>query len=147
MIYFFNEDSSYNLKDKLKIKRWIESVCLEYGKRKVDINFVLCSDTYLLNINQTYLNHDYYTDIITFDQSEKPKHLKSDIFISIERVKDNAKKNKIPFLSELHRVIIHGVLHMLGFKDKTSKERMDMRAKEDECLEKLKYKTLFLFEE
>jgi probable rRNA maturation factor len=146
MIYFFQEDLTYHLKDKLKVKRWIEAICLDFNKKKVDINFVFCSDAYLLKVNQDFLNHDYYTDIITFDQSDKPRHLKGDIFVSIERVKENAKKNKIPFISELHRVLIHGVLHILGYKDKTSKEKQEMREKEDECLEKLKYKTLFLFE-
>ena len=103
-----------------------------------NINYIFCSDDYLLTINQEHLNHDYYTDIITFDLSEKENNIESDIFISIDRVKENAKNNHVKFHIELYRVLIHGVLHLLGFNDKNEEEKLIMREKEDACLSLLK---------
>ncbi|MDX1903199.1 MAG: rRNA maturation RNase YbeY [Thermonemataceae bacterium] len=98
------------------------------------MNFIFCDDAYLLQINQEYLNHDTYTDIITFDNAEKKGVLESDIFISVERVKENAQNLQIDFEQELRRVLIHGVLHLLGYKDKNKTQEQEMRAKEDEAL-------------
>lgn len=95
------------------------------------INFIFCSDIYLLQINQQYLNHDNYTDIITFDNSELQLEISGDIFISIERVYENSKKFSGSFLSELYRVMIHGILHLIGYKDKSNKDKDAMRRKED----------------
>jgi rRNA maturation RNase YbeY len=101
-----------------------------------DISYIFCSDDQLLDINKEFLNHDYYTDVITFDYSET-ENVSGDIFISIDRIRDNAKILELSYLDELHRVIIHGVLHLLGFKDKTKEESKNMRRLEDECLSEL----------
>ncbi len=100
----------------------------------MNINIVFCSDSYLLDINQNYLDHDTFTDIVTFDNSETPGLLESDIFISVDRVRENAKKLGFAFHQELRRVMAHGLLHLLGFKDKTGTDQALMREKENECL-------------
>ena len=133
-IQFFQENIEFKLKNSLKLKKWIKSI-VEIEKQKIiDLNFIFCNDEYLYQINVEYLNHDTYTDIITFDNSEEQGKIESDIFISIERVKENADKLKITFEQELHRVMIHGVLHLLGYKDKTKTDKQTMRTKEDEAL-------------
>lgn len=134
-IKFIEEDVEIGfLKRKGDIKSWIERVILDHKAKPVEINYIFCSDEYLLKVNKEYLNHDYYTDIITFDNSELEGEIESDIFISLDRVKENAENLKEPFLKELHRVIIHGILHLLGYKDKTKKDQEVMRKKEDEYL-------------
>jgi rRNA maturation RNase YbeY len=95
------------------------------------VNVIFCSDSFLLDLNKHYLNHDTYTDILTFDYSDASTNVSGDIFISIDRVKENAKQFKTTFLQELHRVIIHGFLHLAGYKDKTRPEQQLMRSKED----------------
>jgi rRNA maturation RNase YbeY len=133
-IQFFQENIEFKPKNALKLKKWIKSI-VEIEKQKIiDLNFIFCNDEYLHQINVEYLDHDTYTDIITFDNSEEKGKIESDIFISIERVKENADKLKIAFEQELHRVMIHGVLHLLGYKDKTKADKQAMRAKEDEAL-------------
>ncbi|MDD4739592.1 MAG: rRNA maturation RNase YbeY, partial [Bacteroidales bacterium] len=116
------------LRQKNKLKSWIKSIVEQNGMKVGDISYIFCSDDYLLEINQNYLQHDYYTDIITFDYTAGNK-IAGDLFISIDRVVDNAKELNVSFEEELHRVIIHGVLHLLGFKDKTDKEAKQMRIK------------------
>lgn len=134
-ISFFNEGIDFNLKQKLFLKKWISSVITLEDKKKGDISFIFCNDEYLSKINIQYLNHDTLTDIITFDYSEDNKgKISGDIFISIDRVKENAEKLEVPFVNELHRVIIHGVLHLLGYKDKTKALKALMHQKEDICL-------------
>ena len=118
-ITFFTEDINYTLKNKTIIRKWIENTIVEEGYRLEELNFILCSDEYLLRINQDYLQHDDYTDVITFDNSEKPKTIVSDIFISVERIKENAVNFKSSTANELCRVMIHGTLHLLGYLDKT----------------------------
>lgn len=103
------------------------------GVKAGEINYIFCSDEYLHSLNQTYLDHNTLTDIITFDQSEA-NDIAGDIYISIDRVKDNARHRTIPFSEELHRVMIHGILHLTGLNDKTTKEKQFMREKEDLCL-------------
>jgi probable rRNA maturation factor len=132
MISFFTEDVDYNLKDKLKIKRWIQQTVTSESKKTGDINIIFCSDEYLLEVNKQYLNHDYYTDIITFNYNTDK--VNGDLFISLDRVADNANQNNVPRETELLRVIIHGVLHLLGYNDKTPKEEKIIRAKEDDCI-------------
>lgn len=100
----------------------------------VQANFIFCSDAYLIQINREYLSHDTLTDIITFDNSDSPGLIETDIFISVERVKENASLLNIRHEKELHRVMIHGILHLLGFKDKTPQEKEIMRDKENEAL-------------
>ncbi|WP_293312207.1 rRNA maturation RNase YbeY [Pedobacter sp. UBA5917] len=133
-ISFFNESVSYNLPQKLKIKKWIKASIEKEDYKLQELNFIFCSDEYLLGINQQYLNHDTYTDIITFDNSEEEKQIVSDIFISIERVKENAKIFKTSEFDEVCRIMMHGTLHLLGYKDKGKAAKTLMTQKEDEHL-------------
>lgn len=130
-INFFAEETNYNLKGKTAIRKWITETINNEGYALNELNFIFCSDEYLLRVNQDFLQHDYYTDVITFDNSEELKMILGDIFISIDRVKDNAKQNKVSTHDELCRIIIHGTLHLLGYRDKTKKAKLEMTAKED----------------
>lgn len=130
-INFFIEDTNYTLKGKTAIRKWIEAAIVAEGYTLAELNFIFSSDEYLLRINQDFLQHDYYTDVITFDNSETPKTILGDVFISIDRVKDNAKQNGATILDELCRIMIHGSLHLLGYKDKTKKAKTEMTTKED----------------
>ncbi|TWJ03490.1 rRNA maturation RNase YbeY [Mucilaginibacter frigoritolerans] len=130
-IQFFEEDISYKLKNKTAVRQWINETVLAEGFKLKELNYIFCSDDYLLQINQQYLDHDTYTDIITFDNSEKDKVIVGDIFISIERIRENALKFNITETNELHRVIIHGALHLLGYKDKSTADKQKMTFKED----------------
>lgn len=136
-INFFTEDITYILKYKTIIKKWIEATIIAEGYKLEELNFILCSDEYLLRINQDFLQHDDYTDVITFDNSEELKTIVGDIFISLERIKENANTFKSTTLKELCRVIIHGTLHLLGYKDKTKAAKTLMTEKEDFYLAKL----------
>lgn len=139
MIGFHSQDIPFTIKNKTLLKRWISST-IEKKKRTVgQLNFVFCSDAFLLSMNKQYLQHDTYTDIITFDYSSEDKALpvSGDIYISIDRVKENAVKFTKTFENELHRVIIHGTLHLLGYKDKTKAAKEEMRRQEDGCLKEL----------
>lgn len=127
---FFSEDIDFDLNDPLTTKEWIQKSILNEHLSPGDLNFIFCSDEYLLKINQDYLNHDYYTDIITFDYRDG-NVISGDLFISIDRVRENAKNASLDFLSEIHRVIIHGVLHIMGYNDKTPEEESIIRSKED----------------
>jgi len=133
-IYFFSEDISFSLADEEKSASWILSILKKENKQVRGINYIFCSDTYLLKINKQYLNHNTLTDIITFDNSEIEDEIEADIFISIDRVEENSSNLKKDFNEELHRVIIHGLLHLLGYNDKTDVEKAEMRKKEDACL-------------
>ena len=124
------------LSKKNKIKAWIKSVVEKRGMKVGDISYIFCKDEYLLDINQNYLNHDDFTDIISFDYSDKDK-VAGDLFISVERVMENAQNLNQEFEQELYRVIIHGVLHLLGLKDKTKAQEKEMRKAEEECLKSL----------
>lgn len=117
-----------------KIGAWLFSLIAQYDYDLELLNYIFCTDEYLLNINREYLEHDYYTDIITFDNSEEEGTIESDIFISIDRVNENASGMNVPFDKELLRVLCHGLLHLVGFKDKTEEEAQIMRSKEDECI-------------
>ncbi|MEX0811078.1 MAG: rRNA maturation RNase YbeY [Chitinophagales bacterium] len=133
-IYFHTEDIPFKLQNQAEIKKWINLCIRESEKESGTINYIFCLDAYLLEINKKHLGHDYYTDIITFDNSEKAEIIDADIFVSIERVKENAKNFGVAINMELHRVLIHGVLHLLGWNDKSPKEAQLMREKEDKCL-------------
>lgn len=133
-INFFTEDTNYSLKNKRKLKDWIASAITAEGYTLQELNFILCSDAYLLRMNQDYLQHDTYTDVITFDNSDALKTIVGDIFISVERVQENAKEIKVSTMDELCRVMIHGTLHLLGYKDKTKAAKISMTAKEDHYL-------------
>ena len=130
-ISFFEEDITYQLKHKTALRQWITQTIHAEGYKLKELSCIFCSDSYLLQINRQYLNHDTYTDIITFDNSDREKLVVGDIFISIERIRENAAKVNISEIDELHRVIIHGVLHLLGYKDKTAVTKQKMTQKED----------------
>ncbi|MEJ6981192.1 rRNA maturation RNase YbeY [Pedobacter sp. P351] len=134
-IYFFSEDISFTLKDKTLIRNWIKNTITSEGKKLKELNIIFCSDNYLLEINKQYLNHNTFTDIVTFDNSESSGSISGDVFISIERIRENASKFKVPERDELHRVLIHGTLHLLGYKDKTKVHKTLMTKKEDQYLE------------
>lgn len=133
-VQFFEEDISFDLTDKEKVVQWITRSIDQEHYNLAEINYIFCSDEYLHGINMQYLSHDTYTDIVTFDNSDQPEEIEGDIFISIERVKDNAQQMGISFEDELHRVMIHGVLHLMGYKDKTKEQKLTMRQKEEACL-------------
>jgi len=134
MVYFHKEDTNYRVQGIRVIKSVLSQLIDNQGYTINCVNIIICSDPYLLNINRTYLDHDYYTDIITFDNSEKHGYIDADLFISIDTVKSNAKLFGTTTLQELRRVIIHGVLHLVGFNDKTESQKNEMRLKEDEYL-------------
>ena len=135
-ISFFEEDILFKLKNKAQVRQWINDTIIAEGYKLKELTYIFCSDAYLLQINQQYLDHDTYTDIITFDNSEEEGKITGDIFISIERIRENAQKFKVSEADELHRVIIHGALHLLGYQDKTAASKEKMTQKEDEYLSK-----------
>lgn len=133
---FFNYETDFQLTDEARIQKWI-SACIEsYGFDEGEINYIFCDDEYLLKLNVEFLKHDTLTDIISFDYT-LGKLISGDIYISVERVLENAVKFSQTFENELNRVIIHGVLHYLGFKDKTTADKDVMRQEEETCLSKL----------
>lgn len=151
-ITFHHADIKFALKDKTTLKKFIAQQIISSNKQPGALTFVFCSDEYLLNINRQFLNHDYYTDIITFPMSEDESRLSGEIYISIDRVRENAAKygNKIAgksqpkesenamYSSEIQRVIFHGVLHLLGYKDKTKMQKEQMRKMEDLWMKRFK---------
>lgn len=136
-INFFTESIKFTIRDKTKIRNWLLK-CTSTKKKKIgELNYIFCSDNYLRKINKQYLNHDYFTDIITFPASSKTENLVSgDIFISIDRVKENAKTYSVTQIDELHRVMAHGLLHLCGYRDKSEKEVKKIRKMENEWLRK-----------
>lgn len=133
MISFQNQSISFKLKNKTKLKLWIKTIVDKEKYALGALNYIFCSDDELLEINIKHLNHNTFTDIITFDYTENKK-ISSDIFISIDRVIENSKKFDTTFENELHRVMIHGVLHLCGYKDKTKSDAELMRKKENAAL-------------
>ena len=136
MIAFLSEDITFELKEKLKHKAWLKDAAKAEGFRIGELNYIFCSDDYLLDINQKYLGHDTLTDIVTFDNSEDPKMIEGDIFISIDRVQENALKFDTAE-SELKRVMVHGLLHLAGYKDKDKAQKELMTIKENEHLKNI----------
>ena len=132
----FHFEIKFILNNQMELQKWIETVITSENKVLGDLNYIFCSDEYLLERNIKYLNHDTLTDIITFDYCEE-EIINSDIMISIDRVKENSSIFENSFSDELHRVMIHGVLHLIGYNDKTKKEKQTMRNKEDYYLKKL----------
>ncbi len=137
-INFFSADIEFKLDNEQIIALRLVEYILENHYDCGKINYIFCSDDYLLNLNIKYLQHDFYTDILSFQMDENP--VSGEIYISIDRVQDNAQKLNIPFEEELLRVISHGILHFLGYKDKTSAEQNEMRQKEDELIRFIKNK-------
>lgn len=129
----FNSLTNFVLKSKLFYKKWIKAIAASEGYQVAEISYIFCDDNYLLELNKKYLNHDTYTDIITFDYVEGTR-LSGDIYISIERVRDNARIFNQPFEQELRRVLSHGVLHLCGYKDKRKSDAQLMRQKEEAAI-------------
>lgn len=130
----YNYELDFELTNETAISSWLSKVILSENKSEGEINYIFCDDEYLLQINQQYLNHDTLTDVISFDYS-LGNELSGDIFISTERVQDNANDYKVTFAEELNRVMVHGILHYCGFKDKTEEDELAMRNKEEEKLQ------------
>jgi probable rRNA maturation factor len=134
-INFFSEDVKFSLPNKLKRKAWLKNLAKTEGLKINDLSYIFCSDEYLHKMNLDYLDHDTFTDIITFDNSEEEKLIEGDIFISIDRVRENAKHLNLSEEAELSRVIGHGLFHLMGYKDKTETQILEMREKEESAIE------------
>jgi probable rRNA maturation factor len=138
-IEFFSEDIDFSLENPEQVSNWIADIIEDHDQELVNLTYVFCSDEYLHQMNVEYLDHDTLTDIITFDNADMEGTIEGDIFISVDRVRDNASTHGTSFHDELHRVIIHGVLHLLGFKDKTPEQEAAMRKLEDSSLSLRKF--------
>lgn len=139
LIQFFAEDVEHELPNPTKARRWLKFVIDQEEHELNSLNYIFCSDEYLLNMNREHLNHDFYTDIITFDTSDEAKQIEGEIYISIDRVNENAATNEVKEDEELRRVMVHGVLHLLGYKDESDMEKEKIRDKEDYYLKNYKY--------
>lgn len=133
-VHFVVHEVKVKLEHKTRLKAFLKELFEREGQGLKHLQYVFCTDAYLLEINKQFLQHDTYTDIVTFELSEDPEETSGEIYISIERVMDNAKKFEVPVSQELHRVIFHGALHLCGYRDKSKKESALMREKEDEYL-------------
>jgi len=133
VVQFYLENISFPLPSEDSLEKWLNKIASQHNAQIENINYIFCDDEYLLNINKEYLNHDYYTDIITFPYKEG-ESIESDIFISIDRVKENADAHDQTFEKELLRVISHGLLHLIGFKDKDEADQEIMRQMESKCI-------------
>lgn len=129
-IHFFCEDINYRLTQKSELRDWLYLVVTDHSKKIKQVNYIFCTDQYLRQINKRFLRHNDYTDIITFDYAEDD-HIQSDVFISLERVRDNAATYNVTVTNELHRVLVHGLLHLVGYKDKSPDEKALMTQKEE----------------
>ena len=138
LINFFSEKKTFEVSQKDKLRLLLKEVCKQENAQLSFINCVFCSDEYLLQINKKHLKHNFLTDIITFDFSEKKDQIEGDLYISVDRVKENAKKYGDTFKTETIRVILHGLLHLIGYKDKSEKEKKRMRVLEN------KYVSLYM---
>ncbi len=133
-IDFFFTEINITLRERTRLKQFIQEIFKTNRTNLKSLTYIFCTDDYLLEINKKFLKHDFYTDIITFDLSEKRQIVEGEIYISIERVKENATNLGTTLKNELHRVIFHGVLHLCGFKDKTTKDKEKMTMEENQCL-------------
>ena len=138
-INFFYEEVDFTLDHQSLLVPWIEEIIARESHKEVSsINYIFCSDTFLHKINMEYLGHDTLTDIVTFNNAEEEHDIDADIYISIERVQENSREYEVPLENELHRVMIHGILHLIGYKDSSNDEKQIIRKKENECLNLLK---------
>ncbi len=138
-IHFYFQDVQIPLGERTRLKTFIQKLLSKHGREILQLNYIFCTDPFLRKLNKTHLGHDYFTDIVTFDLSENPRELEAEIYISIDRVRDNAKSYQTTLKEELHRVIFHGALHLCGFSDKTPPEREIMEKQENQCL--IRYST------
>ena len=135
-VFFFTNDVSTNIWNRKRLKTFIEGIFKKEGKKLESIIYIFCTDSYLLKINRDFLNHDFYTDIITFNLSERENPIVANVFISIDRVRDNAKSLGATINEEIHRVIFHGALHLCGYNDKSSTQLKKMRERENHYIKK-----------
>lgn len=135
-IQFYFHDIKIELKGRKRLKQFIEALFVLEYKKLGSLSYIFCSDEYLLTVNMEFLNHDFYTDVITFDLSSAAYETIGEVYISVDRVKDNAKKEKASIDKELHRVIFHGALHLCGYKDKKKKDILTMRSAEERYLKR-----------
>lgn len=133
-IHFFVEEIPFKLPNPRKTSSWIKKAIASENKKLGELNFVFCSDEYLHRINHQYLNHNTLTDIVTFNNSDRDELIEGDVFISVDRVKENSVTFQSGFAKELNRVIIHGVLHLMGYSDKSASQKSEIRRKEDAYL-------------
>jgi rRNA maturation RNase YbeY len=133
-IHFLTEKISFHLSNPHKISRWLQRVSVNEGRNIDSLTYIFCSDKFLLGLNQHYLQHNTLTDILSFDYSEENESIQGEIYISIPRVKENARKYSQPFEKEVRRVLVHGLLHFVGYRDKSPSEKAQMRIKEEACL-------------
>ena len=134
MIVFFNEDIDFKFQGKNKFKAWLTKIADKEGFTIGQLNYIFCSDEYLHKINLEYLNHDTYTDIITFDNSEDEATIEGDIFVSIDRIRENSEILNTIFEEEVKRVIVHGLLHLCGYDDHSTEDKVEMRRLESEYI-------------
>ena len=135
-VQFYFLDSQPALKERTQLKLFIEKLFIREKKTLSNLSYIFCSDEHLLTINKDFLRHDFYTDIITFDLSSSKTEIEGEIYVSVDRVKDNAKQFDVSFKEELHRVIFHGALHLCGYKDKKKAEEQQMRSAENKYLKR-----------
>ena len=133
-VQFYSLDRSPALKERTRLKLFIEKIFISEKKKLGNLSYIFCSDEHLLSINRDFLKHDFYTDVITFDLSSPKNEIKGEVYLSIDRIKDNAKQLDFSFKAELHRVLFHGALHLCGYKDKSKRDILLMREKEDNYL-------------
>ncbi len=134
-VHYYEQEVNAKLTQRRKLSAYLQTLLKRHRKvEKVDLTYIFCDDEYLLSINQQFLDHDTYTDIVTFDLSENDKEVTGELYLSIDRIKENAANHNTTYLQELHRVIFHGALHLCGFKDKTDKDQKEMRRMENQCL-------------
>ena len=136
MITFHNDTIAMPTINAMQVERWIRSVAAQYGFSVGELNYIFCNDEKILAVNREFLQHDYYTDVITFDYTTRTR-VNGDIYISLETVATNAEQVGVPFAHELHRIIIHGLLHLTGQADKTPETKAQMTAKEEDALAKI----------
>jgi len=139
MISFFTADITYSLKSRTNIRHWLSKVASSEKKRISSLNIIFCSDDYLYKMNRQFLKHNTFTDIITFDNSVDFKHISGELYISLDRIRDNAATLGVTIKDELHRVIVHGLLHLCGYTDKTPSDRKKMSLKEDYYLQRRQF--------
>jgi probable rRNA maturation factor len=130
-VHFYFENVHLTLKERGNLKGFINNLIIKEKRKLNNLNYIFCSDQALLRINRKYLGHNFYTDVVTFDLSSSPKEILADIYISVARIKENAKNLQIPIKEELHRVMFHGLLHLCGYNDKTEHQKKLMRKMED----------------
>ncbi len=135
-VQFYSLDRTPALNERTRLKLFIEKLFITENKILVNLSYIFCSDEHLLNINKDFLKHDYYTDVITFDLSSSRNEIEGEVYLSVDRIKDNAKQLGVSFKEELHRVVFHGALHLCGYKDKKKEDALVMRSRENKYLKR-----------